>query len=1134
MLQILAVLLTLCSSSKAALTPEPSGIVYNSSSGTATQYLSGNFKIKASTTATVPQVVIYGTGTVNAPLLSGTTVNSNTVYMISNSTFIQGDIDNENVGLGLDVEIAHDPDTFDGVFIGKEAGQYSTATLNSIFIGYQSGKYSIPVNGFPYTYQNTCIGADSCKNIGDWDNVMVGAGAGSSAFQAASNVYVGDFSGQANASGNDNVSIGYGAGNAYGLGATTPTDYSRSVYIGEEAGSYYPGNDNIYIGYDAGISSHGNDKLIIGNNNAPFLITGDFHYSTVTINGSLIVTSSLTVTSSVTASAFFGDGSHLTGISGTDYGPSTASLFNQINSTFVYVTSLESRVGTSTNNIRSDLVLSTTATNTLVTGLEASTTTLSASTVTLFNAIVSTWNAVVIIRDNAAIASTTINTNLGLTSASTQTLATVVGASTTTLFSVRASSGVNSDITQTTALRSLVGVVTPGSINMSGSTSTIVSQSSISASAFFGYGGNLTGVVSATVGMSSACAAGFYLSAQTSVNGLTTGGGCVVAGTGTGDAVLAATQTWGGSNTYGGPGVTTTTIQGVGVVGTNSQIYGQFDVQGWTPVQVGSATIANHRGHPTSVVVSGRYLYTLDGNTSDRNLLIWDIRVATSPVLMNKVPTCTASANTPISLSIQGRYAYVSCANAGPTYIEAYDIINPMSVSPTLGFLNLVGGTNGMSSKLVADGKYVYTANPFNVIDASNPTQPVISGSTTAIIGNSDAVIYVKDSYAFVVGQNTTAGLTTWLYTFDVTVATSPITIGQVLVSSFSGTAKASDATVLTGNNNVLAYYDITGYFHLFDISTPTAVVELSSTNARVGANGNGLKISGKLIYVAGAGALTTWDITTPALPVLVSSVAIAGTSNEIDISGRYAYVINGRATTGASSLNIYDIGGAYAQSIEVGDGLFNTLSIAEELSAKKISIRGGLRVGGSTAFTGDVSLQNGISAGMSGTNMIPCGTVFSYSSGTVAGSTDTAGTALTILSTYTYAANTLSSQGESLDVTCVFSDNSNVPGTPVEGVYIDGTVVATAADATASDNIIIESVGKLMTSVAPHAMLWVSSAYHQTAALTAAVSVAASGVGIGQFGFDPTIAHTINCKASRATLGSINFVYMNVSKACK
>ena len=180
------------------------------------------------------------------------------------------------------------------------------------------------------------------------------------------------------------------------------------------------------------------------------------------------------------------------------------------------------------------------------------------------------------------------------------------------------------------------------------------------------------------------------------------------------------------------------------------------------------------------------------------------------------------------------------------------------------------------------------------------------------------------------------------------------------------------------------------------------------------------------------------------------------------------------------------------------------------------------------------VSTFTGITAGTSITTMTPCGELFYYSSGTVVGSTDTSGTALTILSTFTYQVNTLTSRGDALNVICVFEDGSVAPGTSVEGVYIDGTVVATAADVTASDNVVIESIGRLMTAAAPHAMLWTSSAFHQTAALTAAVSVAASGVGIGQFGFDPTASHTINCKASRATGGAINFVYMSVAKACK
>lgn len=61
----------------------------------------------------------------------------------------------------------------------------------------------------------------------------------------------------------------------------------------------------------------------------------------------------------------------------------------------------------------------------------------------------------------------------------------------------------------------------------------------------------LAGKQGSFVGITSSCAAGFYLSSGTWANGVTTGGGCVEAGGGSaGAAILIATQTFSGANKF--------------------------------------------------------------------------------------------------------------------------------------------------------------------------------------------------------------------------------------------------------------------------------------------------------------------------------------------------------------------------------------------------------------------------------------------------------------------------------------------------------------------------------------------------------------------------------------------------------
>jgi hypothetical protein len=90
-------------------------------------------------------------------------------------------------------------------------------------------------------------------------------------------------------------------------------------------------------------------------------------------------------------------------------------------------------------------------------------------------------------------------------------------------------------------------------------------------------------------------------------------------------------------------------------------------------------------------------------------------------------------------------------------------------------------------------------------------------------------------------------------------------------------------------------------------------------------------------------------------------------------------------------------------------------------------------------------------------------------------------------------------------------------------------SAIGTHATATASSIIIVESVGTLATSTE---MLWNTQAWSQVANATALVS-ATAGFGAQRQMFTPTNANGLRCAASRASGGTINFVYMRVSKRC-
>lgn len=286
-----------------------------------------------------------------------------------------------------------------------------------------------------------------------------------------------------------------------------------------------------------------------------YLSSGTVYASTFNATGSVYQVDGVTVidsnknfitNSSVTASAFFGDASHLSNVTATNVsaaGVQAGALGPSVIASSIAVNAinngnqLSSSLSIPPGNV--DLSTVTTALNTLTTNLAATSastqtlaTAVAASTATLAINLASTSASTQTIATNLAATSAstqTIATNLAATSASTQTLATSVASSTTTLFNIKASSGVNADLTNLKSLTTVTSAVTytssvtinsnlslirgstiavDGNVYISSSSSSLTPEvtissgaggsmvvvASITAGAFFGDGSNLTGV----------------------------------------------------------------------------------------------------------------------------------------------------------------------------------------------------------------------------------------------------------------------------------------------------------------------------------------------------------------------------------------------------------------------------------------------------------------------------------------------------------------------------------------------------------------------------------------------------------------------------------------------------------------
>ncbi len=416
--------LLLASPAYANIPPNPEGTVYDQSTGKATHYLNGAFKVGKSTNSTTPVVIIDG----SANTTSGISVNAlgpiNTTsqYMIQGSTVvvvdgIAGDGIQEgytNIKIGLyagngcsSVTPAHF--CLNSQFIGDFAGGNSSDTTTSTIIGDYAG-YNLTGNGAldsliigyqayggPYSQQNVCLGPYSCGGSnpvignGSFENTAVGAYAAPNLSTGTQNTCVGTQSCTGVAYGVGNTNLGYASGPSSPGGAGD----NNNISVGNGSGGYRnDSHNNISIGYSSNTSRNNRIEIgyQIGSLKKP-LIEGYMDFtaaaqSSVTINGLLIAGAGIS-----------GNGSQLTNIS-IDLSTVTA----QFNA-----------VALATTTINTGLAATSLSTQTLATNVAFDTTTIGVRLT------------------DVALATTTINTGLAATSASTQTIVNRVAIDTTTL-----------------------------------------------------------------------------------------------------------------------------------------------------------------------------------------------------------------------------------------------------------------------------------------------------------------------------------------------------------------------------------------------------------------------------------------------------------------------------------------------------------------------------------------------------------------------------------------------------------------------------------------------------------------------------------------------------------------------------
>jgi hypothetical protein len=284
------------------------GVVYSDGtnlqdtvSGTSGQALiSGGAAAPTWYAPTATRVLFAGTGGILADD-AGITYNSTTDALTVAGNLV---IDDNLIYLGNRVGTAN-------TFLGFDAGSTTTVlSERNVGVGYQALLNSDGSNNVGIGYQALVGNTSGAGNVG------LGSGANRSNLIGVNNMAIGLEALFLN-TGSYNVAIGQGAlynqqgaDNNVAIGRQAlvlNVTGTNNLAMGYEAGYSSLGSGNVYLGFRAGYNETGSNKLYIDNStDATPLIGGDFSTDTVTIDGTLAVT-----TLSTSGGVIYNDGTNL-------------------------------------------------------------------------------------------------------------------------------------------------------------------------------------------------------------------------------------------------------------------------------------------------------------------------------------------------------------------------------------------------------------------------------------------------------------------------------------------------------------------------------------------------------------------------------------------------------------------------------------------------------------------------------------------------------------------------------------------------------------------------------------------------------------------------------------------------------
>ena len=267
---------------------------------------------------------------------------------------------------------------------------------------------------------------------------------------------------------------------------------------------------------------------------------------------------------------------------------------------------------------------------------------------------------------------------------------------------------------------------------------------------------------------------------------------------------------------------------------------------------------------------------------------------STAPTFVGSIAD-TGSLDGVEGIAVQGNYIYTASFGVADafTVIDATDPSNPVIVASTT-----LGADSG---DVIVNGKYAYVAvsgaDSLKIIDISNPTNPTIIGTFTSST-QFDLVENMYLSGKYIYGASIIDDM---LSIIDISDPTKPTFVGSVAslntdlndVRDVVVQGRYAYLAVRVGSDNAASG----SHLSVVDVSNPTAPVLLSSTASTTSMwDARGLTVAGRYAYVASlvGDSLTIYDISNPLSPTLTGSVTSTTTLDGayyVEVRGKYAYV---------------------------------------------------------------------------------------------------------------------------------------------------------------------------------------------------------------------------------------------------